>query len=599
MNLFSFIKGHISIVTVISEYVTLKKAGLYWKSVCPFHYERTPSFSVSPHKEIFYCFGCHEGGDVISFISKAEQQTPLEAAYYLADRYNIDIPETLKTAAKEGKVVDDKSVERKHYWRLCHYLGLWLHDQLLKNSSVLHYLADRKIDKGSIKKFRLGYFPSGLETIQELISYMQKNNFLLQDLLAYKILAEGKSVLYSSLADRIIFPIHDHLGRPCGFGGRTYKTSDERPKYYNSAENAYFLKGSLLFGFDLAKKNIQETGRVLLVEGYMDCITMVQHNFSNTVATLGTACTVDQLKNISRYAQELYVIYDADRAGHNAMIRLTELCWQVNLDLKIVQLPPNDDPDSFLSSGGNLKLLIEQAQDIFIFFIESLGKDFLSKNLNEKVIAIRSLIDIIEKIDDQLKKDILMQRASKLFDIPLKSLNKELVLKERTNSFSHQNGHKNNAFEKPSTSVHVLDEISILEKKLFSVIIINIMLVKKEDEEYLLEYFCPQLRDLFQKLILMKNDPSKSTDFTSFFDQLDEEEKILTSKLMLECQEYEGPENIDYLLTQFQKKNWKSFVTNTKIKLNRADKENNRDDAALILKNFQEVKQKLLRRGLI
>lgn len=602
MNLFSFIKSHISIVTVIGEYATLKKVGHYWKSVCPFHYEKTASFTVSPHKEIFYCFGCHEGGDVIAFIGKAEQQTPLEAAYHLAERYNIDIPDTIKNSFKEIKNFDNQQHQRKHYWKLCHYVSLWCHDFLLKNPMVQGYLLQRKITKESIKKFQLGYFPGGLEAIQELISYMQNHNFLLQDLLEHNILAEGKTVLYSALADRIIFPIKDHLGRPCGFGGRVYKATDERPKYYNSKENAYFQKGSLLFGFDYAKKSIQETGKVLLVEGYIDCIMMVQHAFINTVATLGTACTLDQLKNLSRYAQELYIVYDGDNAGHKAMLRLTELCWQVNLDLKIVSLPNGQDPDSFLRSGGSMQYLADQAQDIFVFFMENLGKGFLQKNLNEKMVAIRSLMEIIEKIEDPLKKDILMQRASTLFNMPLSSLGQELNRHKNTKAFDaaqEPTFQNESAKNKNVTSITVLDEISILEKKLFSAIIVNIKLTKKEDEDYLLEYLTPPLRDLLKKLILLKNNPHQSVDFVSFFDQLYEEEKILVSKLILECQEYEEPENIDYLLAQFQKKNWKSFVTNTKIKLNRAHQENNKEATALILEHFQEVKQKLLRRGLI
>ncbi len=541
MNLFTFIKNHLSIINVISEYATLKKAGLYWKGVCPFHHEKTASFTVSPHKEIFYCFGCHVGGDVIAFIAQVEQCSPLQAVYYLAERYNLELPEDLKNSTKED--FNGQMNHRKRYWTLCNYVAQWCHKQLLKNPTILSYLKQRNINDEIIKKFQLGYFPLGLDAIQDLIKYAQQHTILSQDLLEANIIVEGKKVLYSPLADRIMFPIKDHLGRLCGFGGRVYTPQDERPKYYNCKENSYFSKGSLLFGFDLAKKQIQETGHVFLVEGYIDCLAMVQHGFINTVATLGTACTIEQLKILARYAQELYVTYDGDEAGKKAMLRLTELCWQVNLDLRIVQLPPKEDPDSFLKKGGNVQQLIDQAQDIFVFFIENLGKGFLHKNLNEKMSTIRSLLEVVVKVDDPLKKDILLQRAAAAFDVPLASLTKELS----KNAFLKQNYEQNKQIHEKTgensasspISNKILQEMTILEKKLFSVIIININVVKKEDEEYLLEYLSPPLRDLLKKLTMIK-EAGKPVNFIDFFDELQENEKLLISHLILECQEYEG-----------------------------------------------------------
>ena len=319
MNLFNYIKNHISILDVVQQYATLKKAGLYYKGICPFHYEKTPSFTVSPHKEIFYCFGCHVGGDVISFTAQAEQCSPLGAAQHLVEYYHLEIPEDIMGSL--AKTSQEGHHEKKRYHQLCQQAMHWFHQNLIKSPAVLNYVRQRSIQQAMIERFSLGYFPGGYHAIKRLIAYVGQENFLVDDLLKANILAEGKTDLYSPFEERIIFPIKDHLGRICGFGGRVYKKDDERPKYYNSRENSYFNKGSLLFGFDNAKKSIQEHGAVFLVEGYTDCIAMVQNNYTNTVATLGTACTLEHLHHVARYAQELFVLYDGDQAGQKAVLR--------------------------------------------------------------------------------------------------------------------------------------------------------------------------------------------------------------------------------------------------------------------------------------
>jgi DNA primase len=597
MNLFSYIKSQISILEVVGQYVTLKKAGHYYKGVCPFHHEKTASFTVSPHKEIFYCFGCHTGGDAISFIEKAEKCSPLESAQHLIEHYQIDVPESLKEQKKDPCSHD----ERKKYYDLCQFAADWFHEKLIKSPAVLRYFQQRGIERDLIDLFSLGYFPGGLQSIKLFVHEAKKHNFLVDDLIKANLVTEGKSVLYSPYEERVIFPIKDHLGRPCGFGGRIYKKNDERAKYYNSRENPYFAKGSLLFGLDQAKKHIQEKESVILVEGYTDCLAMVKYEFPQTVATLGTACTLEHLQLLGRYTQMLYILYDGDQAGHNAMLRLTELCWQVDLELKIIELPTGDDPASFLNNRNNLQPLIDQAQDIFLFLLSSSAKNFFQKGMNEKVAIVRALLTKISGLTDPLKKEMLLQRAAKTFDIPFESLKSEL------NRSANKQKNEQKSFPKdileenkgPSSSPQeLLKEIPILEKKLFSVIINNVHMLQPEDEEYLLSYLSQSLQALFKKLREIKGEASQ-LDFMLFFDAANEKEKLLMSKLVLECHEYEGPENFEYLFEQFQKKNWKTFITDTKIKLERAKQEGDQQAMHHILDNFQKLKKKLLRKGLI
>jgi len=581
MNIFSYIKTKIHILEVVNEYTALKKAGNYWKGNCPFHSEKTASFTVSPHKEIFYCFGCHTGGDIITFISKVESCTPLQAANHLAEKYSIPIPQHLQSESDNGG-----GQEKSNYFNLCKTVANWCHEQLLKHPYVMKYLLDRGFNKQTINLFQLGYFPGGLSSIRMLTNYAATKNFIQQDLLEAKIIAEGKRVLYSPFEDRIIFPIQDIIGQFCGFGGRIFKSGDQRAKYYNSHENHYFSKGSLLFGFDLAKKNIKNTDHMFIVEGYTDCIAMAQHGFSNTVATLGTACTLDHLKILSRYVDFLYVMYDGDNAGQKAIMRLTELCWQVNLELRVIAMESSQDPASFLHAGGNLQKLIKEAKDLFVFFIETVGKGFLSNPLSQKLKMAQSIIKTIENVQDPIKKDLLLQRASKTLGIPIESI------KSKSDKASAPEGlNRTNSQNAPQTG-------PALEKKIFFAIINNTTLLDTYDEEFSIAYFPQPIKGILQKLKLAKA-KQPSLDFITFFDTLDENDRQYISKILLEFDTKIEKKTFEQLLLQFQKKHWKHIVQNIKAKLSQAKEESNDTEVANILQNFLEIKKRLLSKGLI
>ena len=312
---------------------------------------------------------------------------------------------------------------------------------------------------------------------------LAKQNVLVDDLLENHILARGKNILFSPFEERIIFPITDHLGRYCGFGGRIFKPNDSRPKYYNSHENDHFAKGHLLFGLDKAKKEIQKSGSAFLVEGYTDCIAMAEHGFANTVATLGTACTVDHLNALSRYAQQIYVLYDGDNAGQQAILRIGQLCWQASIDLKVICLPPAEDPASFLGKNLALEPLIQNAKDIFAFFIETIGTDFARKPLSEKLELTRRILEMIQKLDDPLKQDILLKNACTQLTIPFDSLKKELAApyycshRIKNSHQSHVSGPRAVKPDHPA--------ITTLENKIFFSIMNNIQLINKENEEFL------------------------------------------------------------------------------------------------------------------
>jgi len=590
MSIFSFTKSKISIFDLVSEYVQLKKIGGYWKGSCPFHTETDASFTVSPDRGIFYCFGCHEGGDAIAFISKIENMTPIESAYHLVDKYSLELPEEEKKDFKGKERVADKD----RFFYLCESVANWAHEQLTLSRQASLYLEKRKIQKKEIERFSIGYFSGGSRSLNRLIKELSKKNILLKDLVEAGIVGQGRSAIYSSFEERILFPIKDALGRCCGFGGRVFKENDERAKYYNSKESAWFLKGQLLFGIDLAKKEMQSKEHAFLVEGYTDCVAMVGAGYKNTVATLGTACTIDHLKILSRYIKKLYVLYDGDSAGQKAILRLTKLCWDANLDLQIIQLSAKEDPASFINGGGDLSKLIEQSVDIFTFFVHSLGSSFWGKSLSEKMRLCEKIIEVIYKIEDDLKKSLLLQQASNVMQIPLESLIAML---------SKKVGGESRGFEKNSEEISVNKNemvVSPIEAKIVSFVVNSCSRgVPLSVDDHLRPYFGSVAKAVLEKVdLFMQSSESRTVD--AFLDFLEDDEMrawILKESFLVDGESTDAV--FETLLFRFQKNNWKKIVQGMKSRIFEAKRENNGEALRGLLDSFLKLQQDMRERGLV
>lgn len=599
MNIFNYIKTRLAILDVVGEYVRLRQAGHYFKGSCPFHSEKTASFSVSPHKEIFYCFGCQAGGDLISFIARIENCSQIEAAQHLVERYNINLPDELVREAPEVAIAD-----KKRHFEINGLVANWCHQQLLKSPSTLRYLLNRGLDQATITHFLIGYFPGGPLAIKQFLHDMRSASLMPHDLIDVGILLEGKNVLYSPFEERIIFPIKDHLARYCGFGGRVFKKDDERAKYYNSRENHYFAKGSLVFGLDAAKKAIQKSESVFLVEGYMDCIAMVQHGFTNTVATLGTACTLEHLKLLSRFANRLWVLYDGDNAGTQAVIRLTELCWQVSMELHVVRLPIGEDPASLLAKNIPIQPFIDASVDIVTFFIETVGEGFESKSLREKTQIARKLLDTIQRIEDPFTRDMLLDRTAKTLNMPFASLKSELERRTPTEPLPNNEQTLRHGFvakkelEEENDDKNKLFDTPALEKQIFSAIINNNQLLKEEYEYYVFEYLPKPLSLILKKLKEIKEKDPK-IQFVSFFNHLDEHQKQYVSKLVAEHETEMGASVFDQLIIQLQKKYWKTIVCDIKERIEFAKEKGDDKLVAHLVTEFLTLKKKLLPGNLI
>ena len=608
MTLFEFVKSQILINNVVSEYVRLKPAGNYLKGSCPFHAEKDASFTVSPDKQIFYCFGCHAGGDVISFISKIENLSQIESAQHLVDRYNLDVPESLK----QGSFKDfKKSASEKEMWfKACSAIANWNNQQLLKSNSAMQYLNNRNITTEEIDLFKIGYLPGGLKYINLLLKNMVKEGILLKDLANVGFLTLGKSTVYSQFEERIIFPIKDTLGRYVGFGGRIFQKNDTRAKYYNSKDGAFFSKGKLLFSLDIAKKHIQKENSAYLVEGYTDCVAMFKHNYKNCVATLGTACTTDHIRLLSRYTDNLTALYDGDKAGQKAIMKMAQLCWESDIDMKVVVLPKDEDPASFLNSDKYKQNLLDQSINVFSFFINSLGKDLKSKSLSERLKSSKQIVNAISNIKNRFKQDLLLQEAAEVTKIPFLSL-KNLMLQlkqENSEETFNVNGYKrriNNIndeivkYENPA-DLEGFNQISNLEEKIFSVIINGLTqgkhLVINPD---LLPYFNEKIRFLINRLKETAENCKTTECLRLFIDNLDNPYKKWVLRVSLKFESNVSDIFFEQLIFLFHKSHWKQITRSIKIRITEAKENKDQYKLQDLLENFSKLKQEMQQRGLI
>lgn len=363
------IRSRLGIYELVSQYVQLKKAGVNYKGLCPFHSEKTPSFIVSPEKQIFHCFGCHKGGDIFTFIQEVEGVEFPEAIQILADKAGVKI-DSEKYFKKEGKS------EKDEYYK-AHEIAMDLFEnQLYKTKDggkVLEYLYKRGLKDSTIKEFHLGFAPDSFDFLHPYLlkKGISRSVLFKSGLVSSKSLADEK--IYDKFRGRLMFPIFDYMGRVCGFGGRVL-SKDQIPKYLNSPENIIYSKSKVLYGLSHSKKSIKEKGEIILVEGYFDVLVPYQEGVNNIVATSGTALTTEQIRLIKRFTTKVVSCFDTDKAGFEATRRAYELLHKAGVSMRtVVSFKEKDPADFVLDSGGNaFSEFIAEARDFLEFFIDKL-----------------------------------------------------------------------------------------------------------------------------------------------------------------------------------------------------------------------------------
>jgi len=414
------LKRQADIVRVVQDYVQLKKKGANWMACCPFHKEKTPSFSVSPAKEIFYCFGCHKGGSVFTFVMEIERVAFPEAIKIIADKVGMPLPKLVEDSRFEARRQEADIVVQLNSWAM----EFW--QQQLESSTegriARDYLQQREITEETQKAFRLGYAPDSWDAL----SIFLRNKGATQEhidcsgLVAKK---EDGSRSYDRFRGRLMFPVLDAQGRPIAFGGRTLKGEDA--KYINSPETAAYVKGRNLFGLNLTRDEIRRQGFAILVEGFLDLIVPYQFGVRNVVASLGTALTPDQVKLLRRFARKVVVNYDGDRAGIQAAKKSIEILLAEDLEVKVLVLPDDADPDEYIRKFGVSEYQRQraQAQPHIQFIIESALRDRNLHRPAEKAEAVEEVLPYIRAVKSRIQKREYFDMAMDALGIDRENVN--------------------------------------------------------------------------------------------------------------------------------------------------------------------------------
>ncbi|MGZ3604545.1 MAG: DNA primase [Thermodesulfobacteriota bacterium] len=423
----SEIRDRSSIVEVVSDYVSLKKAGKNYRGLCPFHSEKTASFMVNEEKQIFHCFGCGEGGDVFTFLMKVGHFSFPQAVEELAKRFGVKLP------SRELSAFQKKEMAKKEgLFQINQIASEYFHDLLTKRregEEGRQYLSQRGIIQEIVTEYRLGV---STERWDGLVHHFQERNVSLE--LAWELglifpkkksggstQREGRRLdaagWYDAFRGRILFPIFDLHQRIVGFGGRVIR--EGQPKYLNSPESSIYHKGEVLYGLQVAKRDATEKDCVIIVEGYFDLLTLHQHGFKESVATLGTALTPQHIRTLKRYTKNMIALFDADEAGVKATLRALPLFLEEDVGGKTIALPKGEDPDGFLRKG-NLEEFgkrVAHAVPLVDFFFDRLMKTYDLKSVDGKVRVAREGVALLNKIPDKIRRDFYAKGLAERLDV--------------------------------------------------------------------------------------------------------------------------------------------------------------------------------------
>ena len=521
-----------NIVEVIGEYLPLKRSGANYRTLCPFHQEKTPSFMVSPSKQIFKCFGCGKGGNVFTFLMEYEKINFNEAVQKLAQRAGIKLP--------EKEISTEKQTLYSELYEIYKIANQYYRNNLLKSGAfALKYLHSRQISDETIKTFQIGL---ASDRWDGLSNYLKKKHFGQKSFSESGLFTERQGKVYDKFYSRIMFPIFSSDGKVIAFGGRIYKEEDDgAAKYLNSPENLIYKKRYHLYGLFQTKHFITQKKSALIVEGNTDLLKVYQHGFRNVVASLGTALTGNQIKLLARYTKNVYILYDGDEAGYKASARAIKVCLENSVFPKIVMLPENYDPDSFLDEFGTEKLQ-EEIDKAFSFYQFIKVYKNADKSLENKEDAIDELIDNLMLIQDPVQREMYIQESSALFRISetniIRSINRRL-----TKSFKRYASLKANQPETILSPIHrgfgageigekellkmvvnfpkeCADAMPFLEPEYFTHPIFQklVSIIKKQDNliqftaqsSKLLDYFAPDEIDFVSDLMFFEGEFSKT-----------------------------------------------------------------------------------------
>ncbi|MEE2834235.1 MAG: DNA primase [Candidatus Latescibacterota bacterium] len=420
------VKAATDIVEVVSEHVQMRQAGRNWLGLCPFHNEKTPSFNVQPELQIYHCFGCGVGGDVVKFLQEIDRVSFVEAVTFLAERAGIPVPRSGGSAAEDER--------NDQLFRANELAAKYFHYMLRQpaGADALRYLHKRGLTDETIDEFRIGYSLPGWSSLLEMAG---RRGFPAQALeLAGLVVQSPKGRgHYDRFRDRVIFPITNLSGRTIAFGARALRP-DDQPKYLNSSETPIYHKSGVLYGMSHARESIRRQGTAIVVEGYMDVVSLAQGGVANVIASSGTALTGLHARLLARYAERVVLLFDGDAAGGTAAQRGVEVLLATEIDTRIVTLPTGQDPDSFVrrdQGADELRQLIDKAPPALDIYLDRLAADIDVNSVTGRAKAIDRLLPLISECRDEVRRSLMLRRAAQRFDVDEQALRTALTAAQK------------------------------------------------------------------------------------------------------------------------------------------------------------------------
>ncbi|MFD2630853.1 DNA primase [Oceanobacillus kapialis] len=583
------------IVDVIGDYVQLKKQGRNFVGLCPFHGEKTPSFSVTQEKQIFRCFGCGKGGNVVSFLMEMESYSFYEALQHLAERSGKELPDT--GVKKESSLSQEsQSILSAYEWvtKLYHHLLRYAKD----GKEGYQYLQDRGLEEDTIDAFHLGFAPNAKDFTAE---FLEKKGFHRQILVKAGLVSLlNDNSVSDRFRGRVIFPIRNHLGKTVAFGGRALG-EDQEPKYLNSPESDLFQKGKLLFNFDLARKYIRKEGQVILFEGYMDVISAFQAEVRNVVATMGTALTEYQAKLLKRYVDTVIICYDGDNAGVEATSKAADLLRTVGCDVKVARIKDGLDPDSFIQTYGKEAFQNEviKASETFIAFYMRYHRKAYNLNLEgDRIKYIEKMLEQLAMIDSPVEREYYVKELSKEFDISMDTLIGELENYQNRNKKQQDKSEKNrytNSSSAPVRNKKLLPAFQNAEKKLISYMLQDATIAEKVREELGAAFNVDEHKIIATHLYAFYED-GHSADVSLFIERLTDQKLnqiVIEIAMTPVIDDISDKEINDYIKVIRAQANDVTDIQSLKSQQRMAERQNDPIKAAQIAKQIIEIQKQL------
>lgn len=572
------------IVEVIGDHTRLKKAGRSWKGLCPFHNERTPSFTVDRDKGLYHCFGCGAGGDVIHFVRQIDRLDFPEAVEALASRFGVTIPRRAPRGREDRreKLLEVVSAAHRFYANELEKPG----------NAAAKYLESRGVDAGLARRLGLGYAPSGWDSLGRTLSGAFSEAMLVEAGLLQPR-PEGKGA-YDRFRDRLLFVVRDERGRAVGFGGRALSAEAE-PKYLNSPESPLFLKKRLLYGLSGARDAIRRRERVILVEGYFDHLALVQAGLEETVASMGTALTREQSEKLHRLAPEVVVCYDGDSAGRAATRAALALLLGQGFHARVTRLPDGRDPHDVLREQGARALVerVEGAPDGLTWLLEEGRVQESGLSSMEKTSRIEAILGVLKEIPDTVLRYEECRRVSRAVAVPQEVLWGKIAPKSEPKSAPSPAGPSGTL---GNSSVLSLGEIPAAERRVLQILLdggeCKSLVIEGLKDEYLTH---PAARRVFQAF-RRAGDESEAVDFQRQIAHLTEEDRIFVSGIALEEHPAPSGESVESALKLLEKRYLEREETEVQRAIEGAEAAQSPDLANLMLQK-QEISQRKARLG--